>query len=72
MVPAIDSRTNFAMLKAGKGAPDVIDHFRKNNILIGRLFPFMNTYVRVSFGTPPEMKEFWRVWGLMHGGKMEM
>jgi hypothetical protein len=25
----------------------------------------MNTYVRVSFGTPPEMKEFWRVWDLM-------
>jgi hypothetical protein len=32
----------------------------------------MNTHVRVSFGTPPEMEEFWRVWDLLPGGKMEM
>lgn len=68
MVPVIDSQTNFAMLKAGKMAAEVIERFRQNNILIGRLFPSMNTYVRVSFGTPAEMGAFWRLWG----GKMEM
>jgi histidinol-phosphate aminotransferase len=72
MVRGIDSHANFAMLKTGRMAVDVIDHFRKNNIAIARLFPSMNTYVRVSFGTPDEMKEFWRVWDLMPPGKMEM
>jgi histidinol-phosphate aminotransferase len=72
MVKGIDSHTNFAMLQAGRPAADVIEHFKKNNIQIARLFPSMNTYVRVSFGTPPEMKEFWRVWSLMAPGKMEM
>lgn len=60
----IDSYTNFAMLNAGRPATEVIEHFKKNNVLIARLFPSMKTFVRVSFGTPPEMKEFWRVWDL--------
>ena len=72
MVPGIDSHANFAMLKTGRMAADVIEHFKKNNVLIARLFPSMNTYVRVSFGTPGEMKEFWRVWDLMPPGKREL
>jgi histidinol-phosphate aminotransferase len=72
MVRGIDSHANFAMLKTGRMAVDVIEHFKQNNVLIARLFPSMNTFVRVSFGTPSEMKEFWRVWDLMPAGKMEM
>jgi histidinol-phosphate aminotransferase len=72
MVKGIDSHTNFAMLPADRDAAEVIEHFRKNNVLIARLFPSMHTYIRVSFGTPPEMKEFWRVWGLLLPGKMQM
>ena len=64
-VRAIDSHANFAMLETGRMAVDVIEHFRKNNIAIARLFPSMNTHVRVSFGMPNEMKEFWRVWDLL-------
>ena len=33
--------------------------------LLGRRFPPMETFVRVSLGTPAEMKEFWRVWDLL-------
>jgi histidinol-phosphate aminotransferase len=62
---AIPSSTNFAMFQAGRPATAVIEHFRKNNIAIARLFPSMNTFVRVSFGKPEEMKEFWRVWDLL-------
>lgn len=72
MVRGIDSHANFAMLKCGRMAVEVIEHFRKNNIAIARLFPSMNAYVRVSFGTPDQMKEFWRVWDLLPPGKMEM
>jgi histidinol-phosphate aminotransferase len=64
-IQGIPSYTNFAMLKTNRPAVEVIEHFKKNNVQIARLFPSMNTYVRVSFGTPPEMKEFWRVWDLM-------
>jgi histidinol-phosphate aminotransferase len=64
-VQGITSYANFAMLKVNRPAVEVIEHFKKNNIQIARLFPSMNTYVRVSFGTTPEMKEFWRVWDLM-------
>jgi histidinol-phosphate aminotransferase len=64
-VQGITSYTNFAMLQTGRPAVDVITHFKKNNVEIARLFPSMNTFVRVSFGTPPQMKEFWRVWDLL-------
>ncbi len=61
----IPSQTNFAMVESGQPAQTVIDHFSRNNILIGRPFPPMQTHVRVSFGTPDEMREFWRVWDEM-------
>jgi histidinol-phosphate aminotransferase len=64
-VQGIASYANFAMLKSSRPAVEVIDHFKKNNILIARLFPSMSTHVRISFGTPPEMNEFWRVWDVM-------
>jgi histidinol-phosphate aminotransferase len=70
-VRGIDSHANFAMLESSRPAVDVIEHFRKNNIAIARLFPSMNTHVRVSFGTPDQMNEFWRVWDLMPPRKME-
>ncbi|MGB7282862.1 MAG: aminotransferase class I/II-fold pyridoxal phosphate-dependent enzyme [Candidatus Acidiferrum sp.] len=62
---AIPSHTNFAMLQTNRPALDVIAHFKQNNVEIARLFPSMNTFVRVSFGTPPQMQEFWRVWDLL-------
>jgi len=64
-VAGIPSYANFAMLETYRPAIEVIEHFKKNNVQIARLFPSMYTYVRVSFGTPPDMKEFWRVWDLM-------
>jgi histidinol-phosphate aminotransferase len=64
-VQGITSYTNFAMLQTGRSALDVIAHFKKNNVEIARLFPSMNTFVRVSFGTPSQMREFWRIWDLL-------
>jgi histidinol-phosphate aminotransferase len=62
---AIPSETNFAMIRAGRPAPEVIAHFKKNSVLIGRPFPPLTDYVRVSLGLPAEMQEFWRVWDAM-------
>jgi histidinol-phosphate aminotransferase len=58
----IPSCTNFVMMGTSRPIRGLIDHFAKNNIKIGRPFPPMDDYARISLGTPEQMKEFWRVW----------
>jgi histidinol-phosphate aminotransferase len=70
MLKPIDSHTNFVMMNVDHPAEEVIEHFRKNNIIIGRRFPPMDAYVRISLGTPREMNEFWRVWDMLPFAKM--
>jgi histidinol-phosphate aminotransferase len=65
MVKPIDSHANFVMMNTFHPADDVIQNFRKNNILIGRSFPSMSTYIRVSLGLPDEMRRFWQVWDML-------
>jgi histidinol-phosphate aminotransferase len=62
MLKPIDSHTNFVMMNAFHPASEVIQHFRTSNILIGRPFPPLDTYIRVSLGLPDEMHAFWRAW----------
>ena len=64
----IDSQTNFVMFDPLHPNDLVIEHLKKHNILIGPKYPALAKYVRVSFGTPPEMQEFWRVWDLLPPG----
>lgn len=59
---AIPSYANFAMIDAGRPATQVASYFKQNGILVGRRFPPMDNFVRVSFGRPHEMQQFWRVW----------
>ena len=65
MLKPIDSQTNFAFMNVLRPAEDVIQHFRRHGILLGPKFPAMPNHVRVSFGTPEEMTEFWRVGDLL-------
>jgi histidinol-phosphate aminotransferase len=65
----IDSHANFVMMNTFHPAQDVIQHFRKNNILIGRQFPPMDTYIRVSLGRAEEMRVFWQTWDLLPWAK---
>jgi histidinol-phosphate aminotransferase len=58
----IPSHTNFVMMYAGRPAPPLIEAFKQRNILIGRPFPPMDNFVRISLGLPDEMKTFWSVW----------
>lgn len=62
---AIPSYTNFAMIDAGRPASEVNSYFKQNGILVGRRFPLMDNFVRISFGTPSQMQQFWRVWDQM-------
>jgi len=59
---AIPSQTNFAMFDTGRPVQGVIEHFKKHSVLVGRPFPPMDSYLRVSFGLPAEMERFWQVW----------
>jgi histidinol-phosphate/aromatic aminotransferase/cobyric acid decarboxylase-like protein len=68
MLRSIDSLTNFVMLNTGAPAGPVTQHFAKHRILVSDPVPRFESYIRVSMGTPAEMREFWRVWDLMPGG----
>ena len=68
----IDSHANFVMMDTHCPAKQIVEHFRQHNVLIGRRFPAMDSYIRVSLGTPPEMLEFWRVWDLLPHVDMSM
>lgn len=73
MLRAIDSHANFAMLNPGRPADMITGHLKQNSVVVGPSFPSMAKYVRVSFGTPAEMQEFWRVMDLLPPtGKMAM
>jgi histidinol-phosphate aminotransferase len=61
----IDSQANFVMFDPLRPPDLVIEHLKKNNILIGPKYPALAKFIRVSLGTPPEMQEFWRVWDLL-------
>ncbi|HEX7287453.1 MAG TPA: histidinol-phosphate transaminase [Candidatus Angelobacter sp.] len=64
-VITIPSWTNFVMINTLRPVRTVIDHFAKNNIRIGRPFPPMDTFARISLGTPEQMKQFWAAWDKM-------
>lgn len=65
MLRVIDSQTNFVMLEVGQAAEGIIEHYKKNDILVAPKVPSFETHVRVSLGKPAEMREFWRVWDLL-------
>lgn len=54
----IPSETNFFMVDVGKDVIAVAEDFKKRKILVGRKFPPMNNWLRVSVGTEPEMARF--------------
>jgi histidinol-phosphate aminotransferase len=64
-VKLVPSQANFVMAHTGRPAREVIVHFRQRNILVGRPFPPMETYLRVSLGRPAEMQAFWKAWDEM-------
>jgi histidinol-phosphate aminotransferase len=65
MLRVLDSHTNFVLLNTGRPAADMVEHFRKHGVLVAGPFEGFDKHIRVSLGTPAEMREFWRVWDLM-------
>ena len=54
----IPSETNFVMIDVGGDVTPVIQAFGKKKILVGRKFPSMPNWLRVSIGKPEEMQAF--------------
>ncbi|MGH9537832.1 MAG: pyridoxal phosphate-dependent aminotransferase [Terriglobales bacterium] len=69
MLMPIDSHTNFVMTNTQHPVEEVIAHFHHHKILIGRHFPPLDTYIRVSLGTPDEMTAFWQTWDMIPWSK---
>jgi len=54
----VPSETNFFMVHLKRGVEPVIASFEKKGVLVGRPFPPMLEYLRVSIGTADEMRRF--------------
>jgi len=54
----IPSQTNFVMIDTGSDVQPVIEQFRSKGILVGRKFPSLGNWLRVSIGTRREMEAF--------------
>jgi histidinol-phosphate aminotransferase len=54
----IPSHTNFLMIELGGDVAPAIEAFRNEGILVGRKFPAMGSWLRVSMGTRQEMEAF--------------
>jgi histidinol-phosphate aminotransferase len=54
----IPSQANFMMIDMQTDVRPVIDQFAARNILVGRHFPSMSNYLRITIGTQPEIETF--------------
>ncbi len=54
----VPSVSNKFMVDVRRPGREVIDAMRKEKVYIGRVWPSWPTYVRVTIGTPEEMKKF--------------
>ncbi len=54
----IASHTNFVMIDVSGDVAPVIRAFRERNMMVGRKFPSMPNYLRISIGTQQEMEKF--------------
>ncbi|HEV7240235.1 MAG TPA: aminotransferase class I/II-fold pyridoxal phosphate-dependent enzyme [Thermoanaerobaculia bacterium] len=59
--PTLPSEANFFMVDVRKEVRPVIDAFRDRGVRIGRRFPAMPQYLRVTLGTREEMQRFLEV-----------
>jgi len=56
--PFIPSQANFVMLDMGTDVKPIIEQLRAHNVIVGRQFPSMPNFLRVTIGTQPETASF--------------
>jgi histidinol-phosphate aminotransferase len=55
--PSLPSQANFVMVNIRRDVKAFQDGCRQHNVLVGRTFPPLTTYARVSIGTMDEMRQ---------------
>lgn len=55
--PAADTQANFLMINLRRDAQPFRDACKRDGVLVGRPFPPLNTYCRISIGTMDEMRQ---------------
>src|SRR5215831_6126573 len=66
----IPSQSNCFMLDTKRPAKEVIDAMAKENVYIGRIWPVMPTYSRITVGTQTEMEQFKAAFKKVMAGKV--
>lgn len=59
----IPSHTNFMMIDLRREVRPVLNAFRSRGVEVGRLFPALPNFMRVSIGTSSQMKQFLSAFG---------
>jgi len=54
----LPSETNFVMIDVKRDVKPMLADMRRQGVHVGRLFPAMPKYMRVTIGTPEEMQRF--------------
>ena len=54
----VPSQTNFILIDVRKEVKPAIEALRERGVLVGRLFPALPRHLRVTIGTPPQMRRF--------------
>ena len=54
----IPSHTNFMMIDLRREVRPILDVLRTRGVEVGRLFPALPNFMRVTIGTSAEMKQF--------------
>jgi histidinol-phosphate aminotransferase len=69
MLRSLDSLTNFVLLRTAVPGKEVAEQLKEKGILVAMGYPGFENYIRVSLGSPEDMKEFWRAWDALmpHG-----
>jgi len=65
--PPIPSETNFLMADLGRDVGPVIDALKRRGVEVGRRFPAMPSFLRVTIGTRPQMGTFLSALGTVLG-----
>ena len=54
----VPSQSNCFLLQTNRDGKQVIDAMQQQNVFVGRIWPIMPTYVRITVGTQVEMEQF--------------
>src|SRR5216684_3969749 len=63
----VPSQTNFILIDTRKEVKPTVEALRERGVLVGRLFPALPRHLRVTIGTPAQMKRFLQAFAAVVG-----